>query len=470
MRLELKSGLAAALAGLLALSGFSSQNSTRAAASRADIVIDAAARFQTLQGWEVTTRGWDLNKGEDRFDPSYAENMEEVVSVLVDQAGINRLRLEMRSNAESPVDHWKGFSKGEVTHTSWAAHMYENVNDNRDPFVADPGGFQWSELDYRVENVVLPMRDALAARGERLFVNLCVVDFAKGEPGSLDLAAKPEEYAELVSAAFDHLSGKYSLTPDAFEIVLEPENSGSWRAERIGPAIKAAAKRLQSKGFDPQIIAPSTKLARNAVPYFSAARRAGAKIDVISYHSYDRPGDGVRRAIAWLAKSAGVSTAMLEHLRADVHEFHRDMTVANVSSWQQWAIAHFKDSGNYLLVADLSRPKGERIRLASRTRMLGQIWRHARIGDVRVGAVSASPALKPLAFVRPDGGAILAVIADRPGDFSIEGLPGGVYEIERTTAQSFAEEGGFLTVGANGRATLSMPSPGVIAVAAKTLR
>ncbi len=463
--------LAAVAAGLASLGAVVSlPRSVEASTAPADIDVDTTKRFQPMEGWEVTVRGWDINKIEDRFDPSFAENMDEVADVLVDRAGVNRLRLELGTNAESPVDHWTPFERGEVTHTVWQAQMYENHNDNKNPFVVDPAGFQWSALDYKVEKIVLPVRAALAARGEKLFLNLCVVDFAKGGLGSLDVAVKPEEYAELVVAAFDHLKSKYALTPDALEITLEPENAGTWKAERFGPAIKAVSKRLAAKGFAPQIIAPSTTRASNAVPYFNTALRSGAKIDVLAYHSYDRPGDDIRREIGRTAAAAGVKTAMLEHLRADVNEFYRDMTIANVSSWQQWAIAHFKDDGKYLLVADLAKPKGKRVRLGTRTRMLAQVWRHARIDDVRIGAASADPALKPLAFLRPDGGVALSVIVDRPAEFTVGGLPAGVYEIERTTPQKPGESAGTATVGDDGRAALSMQSPGVLTIYARSRR
>lgn len=461
MGAKVKIALAALTAGLavMAIATVASR-----ASDASEITVDLSSRFQTLSGWEVTLRGWEQNKRENRYDASWPGEMPEIAAALVDEVGLNRVRLEVHSNVENPVDYWTRYISGEETQLSWSDHLYEKVNDNDDPFAADPAGFQWSQLDYNVEKILTPIRDRLAARGEKLFISLCFVDFMKGGQGTLNLAAKPEEYAELIAAAFDHLKDKYGLTPDALEIVLEPENSGPWRPERLGPAIKAATKRLAAKGVHPQIIAPSTKLAKNAVRYFNAARQSGAKIDVLSYHSYDMPSDYVRQQIGWQEKQAGVETAMLEHLFADVEEFYRDMTIANVSSWQQWAIANFTDSGKYLLVADLSKPEGERIRLAGRTRLLAQIWRHARIGDVRIGATTADAALKPLAFVRPDGGVVVSVIVDAPRAFSIAGLPAGSYAVERTTAQFPAEEAGTITVGGDGLAGLSMPGRGVVTI------
>ncbi|OFX04152.1 MAG: hypothetical protein A3E78_06735 [Alphaproteobacteria bacterium RIFCSPHIGHO2_12_FULL_63_12] len=434
----------------------------RAAGVEPDIVIDPATRFQTLSGWEVSIRGWEQDKIGNRYDPTWREESAEVARKLVDDIGVNRLRLEVRSSTENPVDYWTRYVNGEETYLSWHDRNYEKVNDNNDPFVADPVRFQWSGLDYKVDTILLPVRERLAARGEKLFVTLCFVDFKTGSQGTLSFAQKPEEYAELIAATFDHLKAKYGLTPDALEIVLEPENSGAWKAERLAPAIRAATKRLAKHGYRPQIIGPSTKLAKNAVPYFITATRAGAKIDVLSYHSYDRPSDDIRRAIARQGRVSHVETAMLEHVAADVNEFYRDMTIANVSAWQQWAIAHVLNNNKYLLVADLSKPKGARLSVAARAQPLAQIWRHARIGDVRIDARASAPGLKPLAFAQPDGGVALSVIADAGGKFTIGGLPAGRYRVERTTAKIFAENAGIVTVGAAGRAAVSVPAAGVV--------
>lgn len=458
-----KFAAAAVFAAFFALTAFG-VSSFRARAAGGLVMVDIAERRQPIEGWEVTMRSWETNKQEDRYDPSFLDSIEEALHELVDIAGVNRVRLQIRSGNESRVDEWAKFVAGDYSYTQFESVLYANENDNKDPYVADPAGFQWSDVDFHVEHIVQPMQKMLAARGEKLFVNLCVVDFAKGDLGALDLATNPEEYAELVAAAFDHLKSKYGLTPDSLEIILEPENSGSWQAERIGPAIRAAKKRLKSKGYEPQIIAPSSKLAKHALYYFDKINRAGADVDVIAYHSYDRPADDVRAAIARAATRAGVKTAMLEHLKADVNEFYADMTVAEVSAWQQWGVAHLRDSGNYLLLGDPSKPKGDRVSLASRTRFLSQIWRHARIGDVRVKAVSDDATLKPLAFIKPDGRAVLSVIAGEARGFSVSGMPEGTYRVEFTTAGALAKDAGTIDIGADGRAELSIPAKGVITI------
>ena len=113
--------------------------------------------------------------------------------------------------------------------------------------------FQFSDLDDQVENILLPLKQRIKDNGERLFVNLCYVDFGNSErpTGNVSHARQPEEFGELVFAVFDHLKRRYGLIPDAFEVILEPENTDDWRGREIGLGLVAAAKRLRRAGFAP---------------------------------------------------------------------------------------------------------------------------------------------------------------------------------------------------------------------------
>ena len=211
-----------------------------------------------MKGWEVTARLWETNKQEDRYDASWLEFRDQIFDRLVNELGINRVRLEIKSGAENPVDYWTKFVKGEIGYKEFRRHYYEKINDNNSPDRINPAGFQFSALDYQVENIVLPLKQRIEANGERLFVNLNYVDFGQNsEKGTVSHALNPEEYAELIVAAFVHLKDKYSLVPDALEIVLEPDHTDEWRGKQIGEAVVAAVRRLRADGFSPEIIAPS---------------------------------------------------------------------------------------------------------------------------------------------------------------------------------------------------------------------
>jgi hypothetical protein len=389
-----------------------------------------------MSGWEVTARLWEQNKVANRYDGSWLDSREEIVAALVDDVGINRIRIEVRSGMENTTDYWAQFVAGELTYEQFKMFYYQKVNDNDDPRVTDHDGFHWSQLDFFVQNLLLPMQARLQARGERLFINLCFVDFRRGSSGDVQHALAPDEYAEFILAAFEHLRERYGVTPDALEIILEPENTPHWRGEQIGRALVAVAPRLAERGFTPQFIAPSTTGARNAPGYIDEILRvpgAAQAISTFSYHNYDNPPDSVREAIRERAERVGASTAMLEHLQADPAELHRDLTVANAVAWQQYGVALLDEpetrrGDGYLLIVNPDRAAGRRVRMTPRAGGFAQFFRNVRIGAVRIAATSDNNDMLASAFVNPDGGHVAVIVAARAGSITINGLPNGSYQ------------------------------------------
>lgn len=426
------------------------------------LTIDASKRFQTINGWSVTTRAWEQDKLADRYDPSYIAAAPEMVADLVDQVGVNRIRVEIQSGAENPTDYWKQFTSGALTYTGFKAKYYENINDNSDPFVANAAGFKWSQLDEKMDHLVMPLRAALTAKGERLWINLNVVDFGTGDLGSLSLATQPEEYAELVVEALKHLKAKYNVTPDSLEIILEPDNGATYTGAQIGAAIRATKARMASAGFGPQIIAPSTMKASASLTYYDAIKATGAKVDVLAFHTYGTTDDATLTAIGAKGAADGIETAMLEKIDSGADQFHRDLTLSNASAWLQWGMASKVDNGNNLLVGDPTKPVGSQISMGSKTRGLAQVWRHVRRGYVRVGTSANFAGVKALAFEAPGGSRLAVGITTVAKNFAIAGLPAGSYEVEYTTAAALSVKSGPFTVAAGGSLPVSIPAAGVL--------
>ncbi|MEO8454929.1 MAG: glycoside hydrolase family 30 beta sandwich domain-containing protein [Sphingomicrobium sp.] len=413
--------------------------------SAATITLNANQHFQTMSGWEVSARLWEQNKAKNAYDPTWLKYRDEILDRLVTQVGIDSVRVEVRSGFENPVDAWARFEGGVDSYTDWRKRRYETINDNADPNRRNDAGFHFSELDYQMRNIVLPMRALLAQRGERLHINLCYVDFRpEGSTGNIEHALAPAEYAELILAAFDHLKQGFGITPDSFEIVLEPEKTDHWRGQQIGRALVAVAARLRAAGYRPEFIAPSTMRASSAPEYIDdmlSVPGASGLISMISFHTYDTPWDATRRAIWSRAHRLGATTGMLEHFPATPDEIHRDLTVANVSRWQPYGIAYLDEparnaQGAYLLLADPSRPRGSAVRLASSTGALAQYFRNVRRGAVRIAASSNNSRKRATAFINRDGSHVVIVAADEGGEVRISGLPSGTYDI------SFAPHGG----------------------------
>ena len=393
----------------------------------AGITLDPGMTYQIMRGWEATS---DLPA-----DPLAAQrdpSRLRLIERLAEEVGINRVRIEIRAGAETATRRVADHIAGHTSFKDWKDQRYLTENDNSDPFEIDWAGFDFAELDWHVENSVLPLREALARRGERLFVNLCYVAFRRDRYHQLE----PEEYAELVLATYLHLDGKYGFVPDSWEVVLEPDARASkelWTGERIGQAIGAAARRLAAQGFTPSFVAPSVTSMGNAVRYLDGiARMPGAleHLSEVSYHRYGgRTAENLRRIAGWAADHA-LPTAMLEWWfgRATHEVLYRDLVTGNVSAWQGRVMpGHFRDWNR--LGADA--PLQEEVRFNR------HYFQAARLGAVRIGARSTAPdEFAPVAFIDPDGGYSVVVMADRAGEITVHGLPPGRYRIAWTTDEA----------------------------------
>ncbi|HEU4630966.1 MAG TPA: hypothetical protein VFS08_14545 [Gemmatimonadaceae bacterium] len=427
----------------------------------ATITLAPTARFQTMRGWEATAQA---GQEEIAAFPQYRDALPEWA---VDSVGLDRLRLEIRSGAENPRDSWGEMRAGRLSGSAWRCLRYEAVNDDASPTTMDPAGFHFGELDLTVEQVVLPMKRRLEARGERLFLNVNYVAFVQQCPGVRYDHRDPAEYAEFVLATVQHLRDKYGLVPDAWEVILEPDTGTPWHGAEIGAAIVAADQRLRAAGFDVDFIAPSTTSMANAVPYADelATRVPAARplLAELSYHRYTGVSDANLRAIAERAAAYGTATAMLEHMGADHEELHRDLAIGNVSAWQQFVLAYTGDDEGdaYLKVGTTGGTPS--LRLGSRTRYLRRYFQHVRRGAVRIGAASDDEAFAPLAFVNPDDRYTVVVKTTRGGTVGVRGLPAGRYGVASTTADEDGSEPD-VTIAAGGELRATIPDRGVLVI------
>ena len=485
-----------AMIGAVAL--LSAASCSAAGNGPAEITVEPAKTHQVMNGWEATARLWEYNKAGDRYDPSWLPLSDQIFDRLVNELGINRIRLEIKSGAENPIDYWAKFESGAIGYKEFKRHYYEKINDDPDPKRVNRSRIHFSHVDYQVENIVLPLKRRLEAKGEKLFVNFNYVDFGQTElKGNLSHARQPAEYAELIHAAFVHLKSKYGLVPDALEIILEPDNSDHWRGRQIGEAIRSVSARLKESGFSPEIIAPSTAAAGKAPAYIDemmAVPGVPSLVSTLSYHRYDRPKPRTVTAIARRARALGVSnglvdrlvpvpgiaerararrlsTAMLEHLEGDAAELHEDLTVGQVSAWQQYSIAMKSsgaapdDAGDYY-VADFADPDAPVITMAKRSRGLAQYFRYVRLGATRIEARSSDDAVKPTAFRNADGTFVVVLASHKAGPMSVRGLPAGRYVVSYTTERETARE--LPPIVSYGTIAVTLPAGGFMTIRQET--
>lgn len=391
------------------------------------IVLDPSITYQTIVGWEATAQ-----TGHTEFSDDYPKWRDRALDLSINEVGINRVRVEIRSGLEGPVDYFSGYLSGQIDRTTLKKHRYLPENDNDDASSINPDGFQFSMTDLTIDQVVLPMKRRMEANGEELYVNLTYVAFNKD--ATLH-RTNPDEYAELMLAFFQHMQGKYGFVPDAIEIILEPDLAG-WNGTEIGEAMVATGRVLEANGIDaPDFIAPSTTSMANAISYFDEMIQVpdvSEYLTEISYHRYKDSTESNAQELAERAADHGFSTSMLEHIGADYEELHQDLTVANNSAWQQYTQAYPTDDNGaqYIVIGDPNEDAPS-VEIGKRTRFLQQYFKYIRAGAIRIDATRIE-GFWPAAFINADGGYVVVVKSEHGGKFSILGLPPAAYGLSYT--------------------------------------
>jgi hypothetical protein len=401
------------------------------------ITINPAVNHQVMRGWEVMGEANQLSS----LYPQFAN----AAFQLTADVGINRVRLPVKSGGENPTDsfaNWQaaGYPQTGTGQDVWRAKRYETINDNADPNVLNLAGFKFSELDHRIDTVVTPLRQKLAARGESLYVNLGYVSFyGQVTSGAANVHLNTAEYAEFILANVQHIKNKYGWVPDALEIILEPDNVSGWGGTQTGQAIVAVGQRLAAAGFHPDIIAPSTTRMDNAVTWFDQIKAVPGSLTYLkelSYHRYGGVSLTSLQAIASRGQSNNVRTSMLEHWAEGFNNFqilHEDLKVGRNGAWQQAAITA-RDNPTGLGIAYFTSANPSAVALTAPTKFFQQYYRYVRMGAQRKAATSNNSNFDPLAFQNTNGKWTVIVKAATGGSFTIQGLPAGSYGIYHTTS------------------------------------
>ena len=435
---------------------------TACSARQVEITLHPETRLQKSTGWEVTTEIADVaNADESRALPYYRDGL---IALAVDRVGINRVRLEVRSGAENTDQNWRRIASGAISYEQWRPLRYATRNDNADPQVIDWAGFDFAELDRNVEDAVLPLQKALAARGERLFVNLCYVAFTDQLRGGAYHHDDPDEYAEFVLATYLHLQKRWGFVPDTWEVILEPDLVGRWDGRQIGERIVKAAARLEANGIRPRFVVPSVTNMAEAPRFIDEmAQVPGAMkyVEEFSYHRYRGASQGNLRKIAERSERYGKGAAMLEWWfgNATYKVLYEDLTVGRNTAWQGQVLMDLAERD----LSDLRRPK---LKLREDSRMNSQYFRYVRLGAQRIGASSNLEArAAPVAYVNANCGyAVIVKTAGPVRAMAIKGLPPGRYRMSYATESESVEPDKVYDLARGQTLTVDMPGAGVVSV------
>lgn len=425
------------------------------------IALNPFVKYQTMRGWEATDQAAQL------YSPAWNNYKNQLFDMAVNDLGINRIRLEIKSGTENPVDYFAQWRAGQITEDQYNTHRYEIINDDSDPNHINPAGFKFSFLDNTINSVVLPIKQRVAARGERLWINVNYVDFGIS---AFEHKNFPAEYAEFVLATYQHMQASFGFVPDSWEVVLEPDGA-AWSASQVAAAIKAAGDKLVANGFTPSFTAPSVMSASNAPAYIdqiSQTNGAMSYVSEFSYHRYTGASSSILQQISDRAILYDKRVGMLEWIGADYVALHQDIKQGRNSSWQQFCLAGpiswGPDGGDRYYIIDDSVPANPVITMGSKTRFLTQYFRFIRAGSRRIQALSGNQNFDPLGFVNANGKYVVVVKAGSGGSFSIQGLPTGTYGITYTTANETSVALPDVSVGSGQSLSASIPAFGVITI------
>jgi hypothetical protein len=399
--------------------------------SQVTIKVDTSISYQTFSGWETATfitSDCDSNQYVLR---------DAILPVLIDSVGISRIRLEVRSGVENNIDNFKKFyendcpSGTDTNYLKWRESRYATVNDNSDTSI-NFNGFFFTDLDFRIEKVVLPLKKLLEERGQSLYINLCYVAFTGQIKNGIYIHNNPDEYAEFVLVTYLHIYNKYGFVPDAWELVLEPDNVSQWNGNLLGQAIVKTAERLKKYNFLPRFIGPSNTNMTTAIKYFDDMVKVPGAIDYleeICYHRYSGVSQQSLIELAKRGKQYSKKTSMLEWWfdNAKYNILHEDITIGNASSFQQATISGFFDIDK----TDLKNPK---IKLKDITQYNRIYYTLIMPNAQRKEAITSNLIASGLAFVNSNNTFGLIVKADNDTVINIEGLPDGKYNVITTNS------------------------------------
>jgi hypothetical protein len=124
----------------------------------------------------------------------------------------------------------------------------------------------------------------------------------------------------------------------------------------------------------------------------------------------------------------------MEYFPGNVDHLIEDLTVANASAWEKYAVAQTNPGSDYAYVlADLSNPSSPTFSPTGPTKPLVPFFKYVRLGAVRVGATSDDGAFKPVAFVNGNGSHVVVVKANSSGTLNISGIPDATYGVFTAT-------------------------------------
>jgi hypothetical protein len=437
------------------------------------ITVHPGISHQTFRHWEgADFIGQILETntlGTSKVNPAWPHYKDEVIDKLVNDMGINRVRLQFKPGIENTAeDFFLDYLNGEITYMQLNGFRANPVNDNSDPDSINWSGFQFAEIDHKMNEFIVPIRNKLLEdRGDTLWINICHV----GNDASAILHANsPAEYAELMLAIFIHMDDSFGIVPNSIEITLEPDYGGSpWTAAKLVHNLLATQALLAGHGYHPRFIVPSVTNGANLINWWPNMKAVDTTwlqyVDEASTHRYGSPTNAQLNANQAAVEADGKRLSQLEYIGATYHMLHEDLKRNHVA-WAQYVLATYYNpdpqTAYYGIIQ--TNPSDPQVVVSSLAKYFRHYMRYIRPYAVRKGASTTDPQFDPVAFENVGGNYAVMVKATAAGSFTIGGLPAGTYHLRYTTDADTMVNPGDQTILAGQVIQASMPAPGVLTV------
>ncbi|TAL68801.1 MAG: T9SS type A sorting domain-containing protein [Bacteroidetes bacterium] len=384
------------------------------------VTIDTNIKYQTIRGW-----------GASSFSPEWLteDNRKELIDVLVNDLGLNRLRLEFPSGNRSKERAWE-----------WE-------NDDRDPFNYNWNVFNLKSFDAKIEKFVLPFKNKVEQNGEPFDMYVSPSLFNGGSSGAAPawLQFSPGEFSEYATSVLIRLKENYNIEPNYFCILNEAGNNNSFYATVVSDMIKTLGPRMKAMGLKTRIQFPECVSASESWNYINSTKDDSimlSYVDVLSYHLYGS-NDPFRSQIRDFAKQHGKITAQTEYMSLNMNILYDDMTKGETSYWEIYGIGSCLDL------------KFDRILKLPNFWNFRQVFKYVRPGAVRINASSDDSTIKVLAYFKDEMPTIVIINNSGTKSINVENLIDGDYGICRTVSGTDYKESGIKHV-SDGRMTIQV--------------
>lgn len=437
------------------------------------ITVYPETSYQTFKHWEgVDFVGQILETntlGTPKVNPAWPYYKDELIDKLVNDMGINRVRMEFKGGLENDEeDYYLDYLNGDITFMQLNSYRANPVNDNADPNAINWDGFQFAEIDHTMNELIIPFRNKLLADlGDTLWINLCHV--GNDEKGVLHVNS-PDEYAEIMLAIFVHMNDSFGIVPNSIEMTLEPDYGGSpWTAEKMVNNLLATQAKLATHNFHPRFIVPSVTNSPNLMNWWPWMKQVNTTwlqyVDEVSTHRYGSPSNTQLDQNQAIVEADGKRLSQLEFIGANYHMLHDDLK-RNHIAWTQYVLASYYGAdpqGAYYGIIQTD-PQHPQVNVSSLAKYFRHYMRFIRPGAVRKQATTDNAQFDPVVFENVDGNYTVVIKATAGGSFSIAGLPEGTYHLLYTTQSETMVDPGDQLISTGEVITTSIPSAGVVTI------